>query len=728
MLAVAMLCATGVSAPMAADSSYFLPLFPPASHPNWEGFARIINHSDSPGTVRIIGIDDEGIEYGPIELVLEARESAHFNSGNLETGDSDKGLPEGLGDGEGDWRLRLESDLDIEALSYVRTGDGFVTAMHEVIPAVGTRHHVRFFNPGSNRDQVSRLRLINSSGESVEVTIAGRDDNGDPAQGTVRLTLGSGKARTLTAQALESGDDRLTGSLGDGTGKWQLFVSADSPIHAMSLLRSPTGHLSNLSAGGNRRMNGLLEADPSIDRYLTDPVQQGKSPGLFAAIVDKEGVRVVGVAGVRRNGSPRKLTVNDWIRLNSNTKAMTSTMLATLIADGTFARGWQTTIADVFPELLEEIHQDYHFINLRQLVTMSGGLARDATDWWALYRREIIETRYQILRENLGNPPVGSAGKFFYSNLGYMVAGAMAERVTGKSWETLMKERLFAPLGMTGAGFGPVGSFYNVDEPWGHSRDADSSWLPMRIGDPPSWGPAGTVNVSIADWAKFIRLWFLDSEPAILDRSTLNYLSTPDSGDYAAGWGVVNRHWAGGGAISHNGANCCWRTVLWVAPIRGVAYVAAANSYDAESLDILNSIILRLINHDLSSSTGLPLDAMDDVLSPDWDAMGTRRSLRRFGTGDSCNRGPEAGTVSIGNVASAKGPRSKKCALPIGQVRIENAGDASLAAPVAPPHAGHQQHDPQPRQRAGRNRREPVQRIMRFIAAEPRGAFRRHPS
>ena len=53
--------------------------------------------------------------------------------------------------------------------------------------------------------------------------------------------------RTLSAQQLESGDDDFTGALGDGGGKWWLTVATDHPIDVMSLLQSPTGHLTNLS-------------------------------------------------------------------------------------------------------------------------------------------------------------------------------------------------------------------------------------------------------------------------------------------------------------------------------------------------------------------------------------------------------------------------------------------------------------------------------------------------
>lgn len=622
--AAALLCAAGTATPAMAGSFHFLPLFPPASNPSWEGFARIINHSDFSGTVRITGFDDEGTEHGPIVLSLEARETAHFNSEALEEGDSAKGLADGLGDGMGDWRLHLETDLDIETLSYVRTRDGFVTAMHEVVPAEGMRHHVRFFNPGSNRGQVSRLRLINASAGSVEVTITGRDDDGNPAPGgAVRLVLGEGAARTLTAQELEANEGRTDGSLGDGAGKWQLFVTADGPIHVMSVLRSPTGHLSNLSTRGTREMDDPLEVDPELVELLAGPVKERKSVGLFAAIVDGDGVREIGVEGLRKVDSPLGITVNDLVRINSNTKAMTSTMLATLVEDGTFSRGWRTTIVDVFPELRAEVHEAYNAVTLRQLVTMAGGIKRDASDWWDHWGRDIVETRYEILRENLSEEPIGPRGEFFYSNLGYMVAGAMAERVTGKSWETLMEERIFAPLGIAGARFGPVGTFHNVDQPWGHWLRDGAYWVPRRYGDGPAWGPAATVNVSIGEWAKFMRLWFPEVEPVILDRETLDELVTPDSGTYAAGWGVVERRWAGGVAFNHTGASCCWRTTLWIAPNRGVAYVAAANSRDRDDdiKDILDSIILSLIRHESSRAAGLEVVTRNDVLAPDWDGL-----------------------------------------------------------------------------------------------------------
>ena len=74
----AVLFAVGVPATGAAAASHTLALFPSASSPHWTGFARVINHSEGSGTVRITGIDDAGREHGPVELALEARAAAHF--------------------------------------------------------------------------------------------------------------------------------------------------------------------------------------------------------------------------------------------------------------------------------------------------------------------------------------------------------------------------------------------------------------------------------------------------------------------------------------------------------------------------------------------------------------------------------------------------------------------------------------------------------------------------
>ena len=242
-----------------------VPLLTPAGDVR-QGFVRIINHSARAGTVRIHGTDDGGRAHGPVTLFVNAGAAREISARDLEAGDASKGLSGGLGDGEGSWRLRLESDLDIEAGAYIRTPDGFVASVHDIArtAVVGGEivHRVPIFNPGSNRDQVSWLRLVNPTDAMVDVTIEGRDDEGEPAPGgEVRLTLPAGGARRLSAQQLESGAAGLDGRLGDGDGRWQLFVTASGSIEVASLMQTPAGHLTNLSMSART----VSEADSTTD-------------------------------------------------------------------------------------------------------------------------------------------------------------------------------------------------------------------------------------------------------------------------------------------------------------------------------------------------------------------------------------------------------------------------------------------------------------------------------
>ncbi len=264
-----------------------------------QGFVRVINHSDESGEVMITAIDDSGVEKDPITLSISANSIAHFNSDDLEMGNVDKGLSGGVDTGEGDWRLQLESDLVIETLSYVRTTDGFVTTMHEVVPYsdyVSNEEvskedqdlykHVVIFNPASNMNQVSILRLINTTAEIAQVSITGVDDEGMSPGSVVRLSIPANSVSMLTSEDLESGTGEgiVSGALEDGVIKWQLFIESDQPLIAMSLLESPTGHISNLSS-----VPRILEKSEDGEEEDNDEDKTDYLAPLFPASADAKG-------------------------------------------------------------------------------------------------------------------------------------------------------------------------------------------------------------------------------------------------------------------------------------------------------------------------------------------------------------------------------------------------------------------------------------------------------
>ena len=232
------------------DGLWRAPLFPAASAgSSREGFVRVSNRGAWPGEVLVTAVDDGGRRAGPVALTLGAGRTVHFNSRDLRDGAPAKGLAAGVGEPTtGDWRLEFTSELNLRVSSFARSADGFLTSMGETAPRdADGASRVFFFNPGSNRNQASLLRLVNDGNEAAAVVVTGVADTGAPG-GEVRLTIPAGAARTLTAAQLEAGGEGLEGALGDGTGKWRLTVASDNPVTVMSLLESATGHLANLSA------------------------------------------------------------------------------------------------------------------------------------------------------------------------------------------------------------------------------------------------------------------------------------------------------------------------------------------------------------------------------------------------------------------------------------------------------------------------------------------------
>ena len=281
------------TAPVGRAGRHVVPLFPPASDaPERQGFVRVANRSGRAGEVAVRAWDDAGAAHGPATLALDVRRTAHFNSGDLENGNSDKGLSGGTGPGQGDWRLELTSALDIEVTAYVRTEDGFLTAMHDLAPRLGRRHRVAVFNPGSNTAQESLLRVANPGDAPTVVTVDGVDDAGASPGSTVQAWVPASGALTLSARELESGGPGLAGALGDGRGKWRLVVRSDRPVRVQSLLSSPTGHLTNLSTAPGRGAGPPESAEEMFEARVS-PVVQSKCAACHVEGGDAADTRLV---------------------------------------------------------------------------------------------------------------------------------------------------------------------------------------------------------------------------------------------------------------------------------------------------------------------------------------------------------------------------------------------------------------------------------------------------
>jgi CubicO group peptidase (beta-lactamase class C family) len=310
-------------------------------------------------------------------------------------------------------------------------------------------------------------------------------------------------------------------------------------------------------------------------------------PALGAAATSGSGLLAIGVTGVRRKDSTERVTADDLWHLGSCTKSMTATMLARLVERGKLR--WETTIGEVFADLADsgKMKDPWKPVTLELLLAHRAGAPSDLSAdglWGRLWERKgtPTEQRRQLLEGVLGRDPVSPPGTaYLYSNAGIAIAGHMAERLTGRSWEDLMLEELCAPLGMKAVGFGAPGSAEKMDAPWGHAGAESKPVAPgPKADNPPAIGPGGTMHASLADWAKYAAAHLLGSRRGgdyLKPETWLRIQAKPEVGDYSFGWGHHQRPWGGGHVLSHSGSNTMWFCVIWLAPNRDVAYLATTN-------------------------------------------------------------------------------------------------------------------------------------------------------
>ncbi len=317
-------------------------------------------------------------------------------------------------------------------------------------------------------------------------------------------------------------------------------------------------------------------------------------PALAAGAVKKGKLLAVGAVGIRKVGTPDAVTPADKFHIGSCTKAMTATLAARLLEPGKL--NWDSTLADIFPERRERMNAAFHNVTLELLLTHRAGLAHDGT-YYGKIGTPVTEQRLAYLDAVLSKAPASKVGDYSYSNAGYIIAGAMLERITGKPWEELMQGKIFKPLEMTSAGFGFAPTDRKTDQPWGHvSRDR--KFVPRSGDNHRALGPAGTVHCSIADYLKFAALHAsLGTRPAgILTKALYEKLHQPAKENYAMGWAVVERGWARGQALTHAGSNTMNYFVVWVAPNIDFALAVATNAAGEGVPEALDRVAVLLVN------------------------------------------------------------------------------------------------------------------------------------
>ncbi len=371
-------------------------------------------------------------------------------------------------------------------------------------------------------------------------------------------------------------------------------LSLGSPLIAMQPPAAPAAKAAELRPGV-RDLAADLEAIRAKHNI----------PAMGAAVVLDGKLVALGAAGKRSSAAPTPVTPDDLWHIGSCTKAMTATLCAVLVEQGKLK--WESTVSEVFPELAEGFHPDCKGITLKQLLNNRSGLPGGPPPdvWgeaWRIGPEGSSAGGMMLVKKQLALAPEFKPGeRDRYSNVGFTVAGMMAERAGGKPYEELLAELVFKPLGITPPhfGFGPpglresaTGAADNPSQPRAHRADNTPVEPGPPADNPPAITPAGRVHITLEDWAKFV------GEHAkrgpLLKAETWDMLHTqcaPGPDGYAMGWVTTHRPWAvdkpvpatpdnppNDAALWHNGSNTMWYCVTWFSPDRRLAVLVTTNT------------------------------------------------------------------------------------------------------------------------------------------------------
>jgi CubicO group peptidase (beta-lactamase class C family) len=348
--------------------------------------------------------------------------------------------------------------------------------------------------------------------------------------------------------------------------------------------------------------SGAMAAPVSLDHDLTPLLQRYELPALAAAVVKHGKVIAAGAVGTRRAGTRTPVTLNDRFHLGSDTKAMTALLAAIMVEEGKLR--WDSTVGEVFPELAETMDPGLRRVTLEQLLSHTGGIPSDNAASDELLVKSLLqdgnldEMRYWLVKQLVTQPLASQPGsQFAYANMGYVIIGAMIERAGGSTWDELVTERIFIPLGLRTAGLGNQASLGRVDAPLGHTitEGKVKAFLAGPDGDnPPIIGPAGIAHMSVLDFGRWAGWNAGEGKrgPRLVRPETLKKLhtpvvsmppkedaapGTPSHGRYALGWGEVGVDWAPQPLVYHGGSNGKNLAHIWLDPERDFAMVIVTN-------------------------------------------------------------------------------------------------------------------------------------------------------
>ncbi|MDQ3313881.1 MAG: serine hydrolase, partial [Verrucomicrobiota bacterium] len=239
------------------------------------------------------------------------------------------------------------------------------------------------------------------------------------------------------------------------------------------------------------------EALAGIDSVIEQALKTFRVPGVAVAVVVGDEVTLSKGYGLRDVENNLPMTPETQLPIASATKQFTVAALGTLVRQGRL--DWDKPVREYLPDF--RLHNEYATSHAtpRDLVTHRIGLPRHD---WIWYGTNL--TREQIYHRL---PHFGFSRdlrvRFQYNNLMYMTAGYLGGTIAKSSWEELVKNALFTPLGMKRSNFAVAAMHLDSNHSLAYELNTKREVVKIEHTELDAGGPAGAINSSVDEMARY---------------------------------------------------------------------------------------------------------------------------------------------------------------------------------------------------------------------------------
>lgn len=388
-------------------------------------------------------------------------------------------------------------------------------------------------------------------------------------------------------------------------------------------------------------------ADPlaGIDTLLERILKDRKAAGFAVAVVKKDKIIYAKGFGYRDQEKKLPVTPNTLFAIGSCTKAFTSSLMGLYNKENKL--DYDKPARDYLPTLQFFNNDLNNNITVRDLMCHRTGLPRHDYSWY-LFNTESRDSLLQRIKYQEPTAPLRQTWQ--YNNFMFLVQGMIAEKLSGKSWEKNIKEKIFTPLGMTQSNFSVNDMAKAADASLGYTVHKDSIIFPVDYYNINAMGPAGSINSNVNEMSNWLITWINGGKfngkeilPSSYTREAMTSQMVMSSGlpdpeipdahlaNYGFGWMISS--YRGHYRVEHGGNidGFSASTCFYPNDSLGIVVLVNQNASSVPGL-VRNTIADRLLNEKPIDWNGRTNQAQAKAKKAEKDAAATKSSSRKTGT------------------------------------------------------------------------------------------------